>query len=123
MTGLHIDLAGDRRAFQPGESVEGRVSWTVNGASSAEVRLFWYTRGKGTEDVGLVDTVAFPDPQTTDQRTFRFVLPDAPYSFSGKLVSIVWAIELILEPGPSVERREFVMSPTGREVVVAHESA
>ena len=64
------------------------------------MRLFWYTRGKGTEDVGLVDTVAFPNPQTTDQRTFRFALPEAPYSFSGKLISIIWAIELILEPGP-----------------------
>ena len=123
MTGLHIELADGRTAFKPGESVDGRVSWTVNGATSAELRLFWYTRGKGTEDVGLVDTVAFPDPQTTDQRTFRFALPEAPYSFSGKLISIIWAIELILEPGPSVERREIVMSPSGREVVVAHESA
>ena len=95
----------------------------MNGASSAEVRLFWYTRGKGTEDVELVDTVAFPNPQTTDQRTFRFALPEAPYSFSGKLISIIWAIELIVEPGRSVERREIVMSPSGREVVVAHESA
>jgi len=65
----------------------------------------------------------FPDPQTTDQRTFRFALPEGPYSFSGKLISIIWAIELILEPGPSVERREIVMSPSGREVVAAHESA
>jgi len=123
MSECRIDLADDRRAFKPGEAVEGRLSWSVNGAASAEVRLFWYTRGKGTEDVGLVDSVAFPDPQATDQRTFRFVLPDAPYSFSGKLISIIWAIELIVEPGSSVERREIVMSPSEREVVVGHASA
>jgi hypothetical protein len=123
MTGLHIELADDRRAFTPGESLAGRVSWSVNSATSAEVRLFWYTRGKGTEDVGLVDTIAFPNPQTTDQRTFGFALPEAPYSFSGKLISIIWAIELILEPGPSVERLDIVMSPSGREIVIAHESA
>jgi hypothetical protein len=123
MTGLHIELADGRAAFKPGEPLAGRVSWTVNGATSAELRLFWYTRGKGTEDVGLVDTVAFPDPQPADQRTFRFALPEAPFSFSGKLISIIWAIELIVEPGPSVERREIVMAPGGREVVVAHESA
>lgn len=121
MTDLRIELADGRRAFKPGESLEGRVSWTVDAASSAEIRLFWYTRGKGTQDVGLVDTVAFPTPQTTDQRTFRFALPDGPYTFSGKLISIIWAIELILEPGSSVERREIVMSPSGREVV-GHES-
>jgi hypothetical protein len=123
MTGLHIELADDRSVFKPGASVEGRVSWNVDGATSAEMRLFWYTHGKGTEDVGLIDTVAFPSPQTTDQRTFRFTLPEAPFSFSGKLISIIWAIELIVEPGPSVERREIVLSPSGREVVLAHESA
>ena len=123
MNDIHLDLADGRRVFKPGELVEGRVSWTVDGATSAEVRLFWYTRGKGPEDVGVVDTVAFPNPLTTDQRPFRFVLPDGPFSFSGKLVSIIWAMELILEPGSSVERREIVMSPGGQEVVVAHESA
>ena len=123
MNDLRIELTDGRRAFKPGESVEGRVTWNVDRATSAEMRLFWYTRGKGTEDVGLVETVALPDPQTTDQRTFGFALPEAPYSFSGKLISIIWAIELILEPGPSVERREIVMSPSGREVVVAHEGA
>jgi hypothetical protein len=123
MSDLRIELAEDRHAFKPGEPVEGRVSWSVTGATSAEVRLFWYTRGKGTEDVGLVDAVPFPNPQPAEQRTFRFVLPDGPYSFSGKLISILWAIELIVEPGSSVERREIVMSPSGREVVLAHESA
>jgi hypothetical protein len=123
MTELRIELADGRRDFKPGEPLAGLVSWSVNGATSAELRLFWYTRGKGTEDVGIVDTVVFPNPLTTDQRPFRFILPDGPFSFSGKLVSILWAIELILEPGSSVERREIVMSPSGREVVVAHESA
>ena len=123
MSDLRIEVADSRRVFKPGDVVEGRVSWTVTGASSAELRLFWYTRGKGTEDVGLVDTVVFANPQPADQRTFRFTLPDGPYSFSGALISIIWAIELILEPGSSVERREIVMSPGAREVVVAHEGA
>jgi hypothetical protein len=123
MTELAIDLADGRREFRPGETLAGTVSWNVNGATSAELRLFWYTRGKATGDVGLVDTVAFPNPQTSDRRTFRFSLPDGPYSFSGKLISLIWAIELILEPGASVERREILVSPSGREVVVAHASA
>lgn len=123
MTGLQLELDGGARAFKPGESLAGRVSWSVDAASSAEVRLFWYTRGKGTEDVGIVDTIVFPNPQTTDQRTFRFALPEGPLSFSGTLISIIWAIEAIVEPGGSVERREIVLSPSGREVVVAHAGA
>ena len=122
MSILSISIADDKQTFGPGESLAGRVSWDVREATSAELRLFWYTRGKGTGDVGLVDTLVFANPQTNDQREFRFTLPGTPYSFSGKLVSIVWAIELIIEPESAVERREFVMSPTGKEIVVAHES-
>lgn len=120
MSELTIELTDGRRIFKPGEAVEGRVSWSVSGATAAEVRLFWYTRGKGTQDVGIVDTVTFPNPQASEQRTFRFTLPDGPFSFSGSLISIVWAIELIVEPGSSAERREIVVSPSGREVVVSH---
>jgi len=122
MTGLQLDLDGGAHDFKPGDPVAGRVSWNVDAAKSGEVRLFWYTRGKGTDDVGLVETIVFADPQTIDQRAFRFTLPAAPYSFSGTLMSIVWAIEAIVEPGALVERREFVVSPSGREVVATHAS-
>jgi len=118
MSTLRIDL-GAPRAFKPGETIDGRVSWQVDAApQSAELRLFWYTRGKGTQDVGNVGSVPFATPQTNDSRSFTLALPRDPYSFSGKLVSIVWALELIVEPGSNVERQEFVMSPTGAEVVV-----
>ena len=123
MTELQIDLADGRRTFRPGESLTGVVSWNVSGVTTAELRLFWYTRGKGTQDVGVVETINFFNPVSSDRRPFRLALPDGPYSFSGPLVSILWAIELILEPGPSVERREIVISPSEQEVVVTHASA
>ena len=118
MSGLRIEIDGDRRAFKTGDTLAGRVSWDVSRATSAELRLFWFTRGKGTEDVGLVDSLAFADPRAADERQFRFTLPREPYSFSGTLLSIVWALELIVEPGSAVERREFVLSPTEQEVVI-----
>jgi hypothetical protein len=122
MSTLSIAIADDKHAFKPSDSLAGRVSWGVSAVTSAELKLFWYTRGRGKEDVGLVDTLVFENPQTNDQRQFKFNLPDTPYSFAGKLISIVWAIELIVEPETAVERREFVMSPTGKEVDVAQES-
>src|SRR5262249_21385663 len=103
----------------PGDTIGGRVTWQVDQApQSAELRLFWYSSGKGTQDVGNVDAVTFPTPQMNDDRTFSLSLPRQPYSFSGKLISIIWPLELIVEPGSKVERREFVMSPSGREVVL-----
>jgi hypothetical protein len=55
MNGLSLRLTDDRRAFRPGEAISGRVEWDVEQApTSAEVRLFWYTSGKVTQDVGIV---------------------------------------------------------------------
>ena len=118
MSTLRIDLSGGERGYKSGEVISGRVTWQVDEApESAEVRLFWYTSGKGTQDVETVGSVILQTPQMNDDRTFSFTLPRQPYSFSGKLISLVWALELIVEPG-SVERKEFVMSATGVEVVL-----
>ena len=119
MSTLRIDIAGGQRGHKPGEKIDGRVAWQVEEApQSAELRLFWYTSGKGTQDVENVGVVAFQTPQMNDDRLFSFALPRQPFSFSGKLISLVWALELIVEPGSNVERHEFVMSASGEEVVL-----
>ena len=119
MSTLRIDVNGGQKGYKPGETIGGRVKWQVDEQpESAELRLFWYTRGKGTQDVGNVETVVFQTPQMNDDRSFSVTLPREPYSFSGKLISLVWAIELIVEPGSIVERQEFVMSSSGAEVVL-----
>jgi hypothetical protein len=66
----------------------------------------------------VVDTADFAAPHAHDTREFSFALPPGPYSFSGTLVSVVWALELVLEPGPEVERLDFVLGPSGAEVLV-----
>jgi hypothetical protein len=119
MSELRIELTGGRTNYRPGEPLSGRASWRVDGQpSSAALKLFWYTSGKGTRDVGVVDTTVFPSPRPQDQREFTLPLPREPYSFSGKLISLVWAVELLVEPGGHAERQEFVLSGTGREVVL-----
>jgi hypothetical protein len=119
MSELRIELAGGRTGYRSGEPLSGRVSWRVGDQpKSAELRLFWYTSGKGTQDVGLVDTTTFASPRMDDHRDFTFALPREPYSFSGTLISLIWAIELIVEPGGHVERQEIVLSSTGEEVVL-----
>jgi hypothetical protein len=124
MSEAKIELSGGRTAFRPGESLAGRASWRGDGQpSSAELRLFWYTSGKGTQDVGVVTTMTFDAPRQEDRRDFTLPLPREPYSFSGTLISLTWAIELIVEPGGQVDRCEFVLSGTGEEVVLGHEGA
>ena len=121
---LAIELADDRTSFKPGEPLSGRVAWRVEDQpTSAELRVFWYTSGKGTQDIGVVTTLPFASPRAEDQRDFTLPLPREPYSFSGTLISLIWAIELIVEPGGHVDRLEFVLSGTGREVVLGSEGA
>jgi hypothetical protein len=105
--------------FAPGEELSGRVSWTADREpTDVELRLFWYTSGKGSSDLGIVEALRFDRPQRQDQRAFRFTLPKEPYSFSGKLISLLWALELIVGPNAEAERHDLVMSPTRAEILL-----
>jgi hypothetical protein len=105
--------------FAPGETVEGTVSWQLEKlAETVELRLFWYTTGKGDQDVGVVSTVPFPSPALHDQRSFSIPLPSGPYSFSGSLISLLWALEVVAEPGARAGRIEILVSPTRQEIML-----
>ena len=52
---LGIFIAENRTRFLPGEKLTVTALWALpEKPESVEVRLFWYTQGKGTQDVGVV---------------------------------------------------------------------
>ena len=117
MTSLRIDLDGDRHWYLPGDTVVGRAVWRLDTDPEAvELRLFWHTQGKGTEDVEVVDQVRTEAAGLAGERAFSFRLPDSPYSFSGSLITLSWALELVALPGGELERVELVVAPTPVEV-------
>lgn len=128
MSWIELELDGGRSSFRPGEEVAGTVAWSVTTAPGeddagtpperAAVHLAWFTRGKGDRDSGVVAELELPQPAPSDRRSFRLRLPEGPYSVSGKLVSIVWVVEAVLEPGGRACHVEIVASPTGREVLL-----
>jgi hypothetical protein len=119
---IQIETRDGRTAYQPGEEVEGTVRWRFEAPpKSLEVRLFWYTEGKGERDVGVAESLPLSNPGPEDHQPFRFRLPAGPYSFSGKIIHLLWAIEAVAEPGDRSERLEILMSPSGREIVLAVE--
>lgn len=130
MSWIRIETRDGVTAFRPGDEVEGTVRWRLDPPPrSLELRLFWYTQGKGDQDVGIVATLPLADPGiegyseggSEGSRPFRFRLPAGPYSFSGKLISLLWAIEAVAETagsGAQAERCEIVVSPTGREILL-----
>ena len=111
--------------YRPGETIRGTAEWQFDqNAESLDLRLFWYTSGKGTEDVEVVkEEVIEPVPMSGSQK-FEFALPEGPYSFSGKLISLAWAIELVVEPTGDSERvGPVIVSPARKEILLTgHES-
>jgi hypothetical protein len=119
MSVLKIELSAGRTAFAPGEELTGAATWKLEKPPRAvELRLFWFTRGWGTEDAGVVETVRFDHPLPEEARPFRLRLPEAPYSFSGKLMSLHWAVELVARPSKAVARQDITIAPGAEEVVL-----
>jgi len=114
---LTLRTADGRTWFRPGAVVEGEASWQlVEEAEAVEIRLFWYTSGKGTRDVEIVDSLRTANSGASGSRSFRLRVPDGPYSFSGTLITLSWAIELVVDPGGATERLDLVVGPRPVEV-------
>jgi hypothetical protein len=113
---ISIELANESAAFLPDSTIEGTVRWSEEQGTSLEVRLIWFTQGKGDRDFDLVDVhkVASFGPSGSEQ--FQFNAPSRPQSFSGKLIALQWAIEAIAFPDESTARKDLTISSNGREI-------
>ena len=119
MEKLKIIVHEDKTVFAPRETVRGVIEWNLDATPRRlDLSLFWYTAGKGTRDIGMVHNVWFDDPGPHGSKEFSFELPEGPFSFSGRLISVIWAIELICSPGSETTRREITLSPTGKEILL-----
>ncbi|MGC4072837.1 MAG: hypothetical protein QM760_10005 [Nibricoccus sp.] len=116
---MGIFLADGRTDFRPGETLGVSALWALSEKpATLEVRLFWYTRGKGAEDVGVIAVQTIENAGAAGERSLSFKLPSQPWSFSGKLISLIWAVELVAEPGGHSARAEFALSPDGAEILL-----
>jgi hypothetical protein len=117
MSSVAIQIQDHRRDFAPRETVNGQVSWTCDGPpESAELWLMWSTDGRGVADEDIVQTIPFPAPQASETRPFTITLPEAPYSFSGSLITLSWSIRVVIQPGEHSDSVGIVLAPGGRAV-------
>lgn len=117
MNTLSIDT-GEQTSFRPGEEITVEVSWDLSPApSKLELRVVWNTSGKGTSDIGVASRTTIEHPSASDRQRVTVSLPEAPYSFSGRIVSVVWALELVALPSKKSYRAEIVIGPNGQEVL------
>ena len=119
MSEIEIRTDNDVTRLAPGEILAGSVRWNLlEPPRSIDLRLMWYTQGKGDGDVGVVDSITFDNPAQYESRRFQVQLPNGPYSFSGKLIALIWALEAVVQPRDRFERLEIVVSPTRREIAL-----
>lgn len=118
MSEVELEIEDGRSRFRPLEELRGRVRWQLGGrrADSIEVQLLWHTEGKGTQDADVVETVTIQQPPARGERAFTIQLPAGPYSCSGKLLSIVWKLQAVIEPGDDVTQTDLVLAPGEAEV-------
>jgi hypothetical protein len=111
---IHVDGGA---AFAPGHTLRGTLQWMGDAAPEAlELRLLWYTEGRGDQDVGVARTLRIETPSAVGSSSFELEVPSGPYSCSGRLVSIRWALEAVTKPGKQTARAELVLAPGAREV-------
>lgn len=114
---IQLTLTDDRTAYRPGEEISGTVRWQFSEPPPRiDLNLCWSTRGKGSEDSADAATQEITNPGAQGERTFRFLAPAQPYSFSGKLISLVWSLEAITPSGNDDDEIELVIAPEGREI-------
>jgi hypothetical protein len=130
MNQLKIETADGRTAFAPGETLEAIAEWQLdNPADAVELRLVWYTRASDDEDttfvpdMSIVDRIRFESPTQSGAERWTVGLPNGPYSFTGSLISLVWALELVVEPAPDTHRLEITVAPHGKAIALHGKTA
>lgn len=114
-----IELRLNKDQFVPGQEISGEVSWSdLKESARIELRLIWYTAGKGTRDLEVVNVQPIDPAQVDGSQQFQLRAPDFPFSFSGKLISLVWAVEAVVLPSGNASTVPITIGPGGVEVVV-----
>jgi hypothetical protein len=117
---LKIEIRDGGSWFKPGETIAGTASWHLDEeGESIEARLFWFTQGKGARDVEIVAARHMARPERTGTMAFELEVPRGPYSFSGKLITLAWAIELVVLPSGTTERLDLTIGPQPVEVDIS----
>ncbi len=115
------DSEGDVVRFRPGEEIIGSVEVVSDGDVRCDhlyIRLTWHTEGRGDRDEATVEELdvfqGTLSSNTPVHREIRFRAPREPWSYTGKYVNIVWAIQVSLDVPMSrdqVHNHPIVLAP------------
>jgi hypothetical protein len=114
---LELSVDHGRTLFEPGARVSGVAAWSAPKApSEMELRLSWLAQGPGGRDFKIAETITFVEPQAAERRPFILILPMAPYTFRGSLISLAWSLDLVVLPGEEKTRVGLTLAPGRQEI-------
>jgi hypothetical protein len=111
---INITLDGTTN-YRPGETISGELAWDLPiNVSQLALRLVWNTSGRAPEFVQIASEQLLGAQGKSGRRRFELPAPETPYSCDGRLVSVQWAVEAVVNDGAESARQPFVCSPTGQ---------
>lgn len=111
-----------RTTIAPGEILRGEVLWDLEeDPEEIYLNLGWWTSGKGTRDEEITGALSWQAGRI-GKEPFSLEVPDGPYSFSGRLISVEWGLECTAREGDARVLLPLVVSPSGREVDISAQS-
>lgn len=114
---IELELTGGGPARRPGRPVAGELKWDLpEEPKRLEVVLGWSTIGAGLPDTQIVERLVIDNPGPSGRDTFSFLLPPGPFSFTGKMVSLYWWLEVYATADEPSCRQELIVSSTGSPV-------
>jgi hypothetical protein len=115
MNELNIHLNSDTNTFAPGQTIVGAISWQLDEEpQKLTLALHWYTQSRATKQSGMADCIEFERPGCNGSKDFSFEIPQGPYSFQGRLLSLNWVLELAPSHGIGLARQPITVSTTGQ---------
>lgn len=124
---IQIDLRdyrstlGEYPIYYPGDRVSGQVVIYAESqikCRNIRVEVGWFTQGKGNRDKEAIQQYVIDvqqiEPGMPISQKFAADLPPMPYSFSGELINIVWAVQVTVDIAMRSdinESRQFIVRP------------
>lgn len=119
MDKISIQLKDGKISYQPGEKICGELEWDLTQeVENIAINVFWYTEGMGDQDSEIAETEIIKSPLKSDRQSFKIELPMAPYSYSGKITSLKWALEATTLKNKVKDVKEFSMMPENKEIIL-----
>lgn len=108
-------------ARKPGDTLEIDGAWELDLRPLVrEARLVWYIQSQGAPEARVVATQEVRRANEKGTQRFQFTLPEWPYSYTGRLFSLQWAVDLVLDDQSA--RWEFTLGPDGKPVAAPPQS-